>query len=49
MYDASEYTLNFDEKESETYKEYYEKGIPEHLGYLNLDTLTEENKKKLKS
>ena len=48
VYDASEYTLKFEQVESEAYLGYKEVGIPETLGYLDLDTLTTENKKNLK-
>ena len=48
VYDASEYTLKFEQGESEAYFEYQEAGIPESLGYLDLETLTTEFKKKLK-
>jgi hypothetical protein len=48
VYDASEHTLKFEQGESEAYLGYQEGGIPETLGYLDLEKLTGENKKKLK-
>ena len=48
VYDASEYTLKFEEGESEACRGYQDQGIPETLGYLDLETLSGENKKKLK-
>ena len=48
VYDASEYTLKFEQGESEAYLGYQDAGIPETLGFLDLEKLTTENKKKLK-